>query len=165
MTRPLATLVSDRRRLRDRVRLHPLDPGAVGQHSLDDRLLGRVMEAAHVQDRGGAAALAVAVAAVAMVLARAHRYLVFAKRSTAAISLFSVALFASPDAIASWPQRETWFSRISNLRVPEPFPNERMSPERPAEQRLASPPAEGRPCTLRPRVEPRSPLSYEPDRI
>ena len=74
--------------------------------ALNYRLLGGVVKLADVQDRRRPAVVAVVLPAVCAVLVRAHRYLVLVKRSTAASSssLFAVAVFASPDASASWTQ-------------------------------------------------------------
>src|SRR5512132_647997 len=108
-------VVLNRRRLRDRVCVHAGDARTVCQYPLDDGLLGGVVEIADVQDRRRLATGPV----VRAVLVDAHRYLVLVKRSTAArsSSLFAVAVFASPEASASWTQWVTWSFRISKAML------------------------------------------------
>jgi len=83
--------------LGDRIRFDRLDPRPLRQDTLDDRLLGCVMQPADVEDgRGGVAVLGVAGV-------RGHNYRVFVNRCTAAKSslLFVVATRSSPAVSAS----------------------------------------------------------------
>jgi len=110
LDRGFLRVVLDGRRLRHRAGVDGDDAPALGENTLDDRLLGRVVQATDVEHRRGGVAVGGGVAVVAVSVAvmrvRAHRYRVFANRSTAASSssVLCVAVWSSPEASASRTQ-------------------------------------------------------------